>query len=466
MAVSILTKKIVDLEDYDVDDQKIIDEGTGSLIGYAKNRRTNDLCAIKDFTSQTFTIEQQKYFIREVCAFAAINHPAAIELKGFSLPSTDNDGFATIFLEYAPNGNLKTAIEEEPEWFDITSQMIIIAGVVGVVSHFHANGLVHRDLKPSNVVIDAEYHPKLCDFGLARQASSDPKIQGTLSAANNYMAPEAKAGAPPAPSMDVFVLGVLIFEIITKRYPFEGISFRQIVTGQRPPIPSSIPEPLANIIQECWDNDPSKRPTAHQILQVLSRKDAVPSKVDWDKYKDYYDMIFEHTDPFMSETTRQLRIKCNLGDSVDWYRFAMQLLKDDPMNPRAQKLAKEYLQNASKDFYMASYQLGLMSIADREYEKAFEYFKKGAEKEHPESIHQYALCFKNGRGTDTDLDTAEELLFKAGQLGNIDAYVDYAKLIIERNSSSEKNREGKEILAALYQYTERDDINDLLNSLE
>ena len=168
----------------------------------------------------------------------------------------------------------------------------------------------------------------------------------------------------------------------------------------------------------------------------------------------------------MSETTRQLRLKCDNGDPVDWYRFAMQLLKDDPINPRAQILAKEYLEKASVDFYMASYQLGLMCLKDRQDKKAFEYFRKGAERSHPESIHQYALCFKNGIGTDVDLNRAEELLFQAGQLGNIDAYVDYAKLVIERKVTPEKKREGKDILAALSAATDREDIANLLLSLE
>ena len=465
MSVSILTQKIFNPEEYDVVDDGIIGQGEKGLIALAKNKQTGEECAMKLMKSEEFDLIDQKYFIREVCALAAINHPAAIEFKGFSLPSSENE-VPVILLEYAPNGDLQQAMDDQPDWYDITEKMIIIAGVTGVVAHFHANGLVHRDLKPGNVLFDKNYYPKLGDYGLAREIATTSATPGTMTGNAKYRAPEVAVGSPPSPSMDVFVLGVLMFQILTGRYPFDGITSANVNRGQRPPIPSSFPEPLSNIIEECWASDPDARPTAHKVLQVLGRQDAMPSKVNWDKYRKYYDTIYTQTDPYMSESTRELRMKCELGDQVDWYKFAMQLLQDDPRNPRAQALAREYLEKSSKDFYMASYQLGLMSLQEGQNDKAFAYFKKGYERDHPESIHQYALCLKNGIGTKVNLEKAEELLLKAGQLGNIDAYVDYAKFIIETKTTPEEKKQGKTILAALYSVTKKNEISDLLLKYE
>jgi serine/threonine protein kinase len=118
----------------------------------------------------------------------------------------------------------------------------------------HLCGVVHRDLKPENLMFDAFNRLKLCDFGLAAEKIGQfVKTRSNLAGTPRYMAPEAFKNEPCSEKLDIFALGMILWEMYTGRLPWAGRSFSDVRTcvsngTERPAIPSSAPPELARLI--------------------------------------------------------------------------------------------------------------------------------------------------------------------------------------------------------------------------
>ena len=152
----------------------------------------------------------------------------------------------------------------------------LVAEVCDAVQHAHALGLQHRDLKPSNIMVDAALSPRILDFGLSAGDPQTGHLKGTV----RYLAPEQLD-----PSMrieartDVHALGVILYELLCGRAPYDGASDAEILAAIRrglPPLPVEIdprvPEPLQAIALKAMEHDPSLRyASAHEMALDLRR---------------------------------------------------------------------------------------------------------------------------------------------------------------------------------------------------
>lgn len=131
-----------------------------------------------------------------------------------------------------------------------------VASIMLLTFHqfLHLCGVVHRDVKPENLMFDASNRLKLCDFGLAAEKIGQfVKTRSNLAGTPRYMAPEAFKNEPCSEKIDVFALGMIIWEMYTGRLPWAGRSFSDVRTcvsngTERPAIPSSAPPELARLI--------------------------------------------------------------------------------------------------------------------------------------------------------------------------------------------------------------------------
>jgi serine/threonine protein kinase len=140
--------------------------------------------------------------------------------------------------------------------------------------YLHDQKIVHRDLKSHNVLLDEYYNIKLCDFGLAKpftDLNSGPcssKFSGTPA----YMAPEILQKKSYTEKVDIFAFGILIWEIFTRKIPYEGnelVDLKQrVLAGDKLYIPKNVPKDIEKVINLCINSDPNNRPSFIELSKM------------------------------------------------------------------------------------------------------------------------------------------------------------------------------------------------------
>jgi len=190
------------------------------------------------FLPQPYTTdpELKARFKREARAAAALNHSNIITIYEVG----EFQSRAYIAMEYVAGESLKdlTAREELPVASIIDLALQICEGL----SEAHHAGIVHRDLKPANILLDKKGRVKIADFGLARlEGATQLTGEGTVMGTPAYMSPEQVRGEPLDARSDIFSLGIVLYELIARRLPFQGQTERAVFYA----LLNQNPEPLA-----------------------------------------------------------------------------------------------------------------------------------------------------------------------------------------------------------------------------
>jgi tRNA A-37 threonylcarbamoyl transferase component Bud32 len=212
-------------------------------------------------------------FYREAQAAANLDHPNIVGVYDIG---QDGD-LHYIVMEYVEGRNLKELILESAP-FPIEHALAIAIRVCTAVGAAHKAGLIHCDVKPQNILVARDGRIKVTDFGIARALTSAPGVEGgDVWGTPDYLSPEQAAGEHLGPSSDVYSIGVVMYEMLTGRLPFEAessiaMAFKHLreeptpITGLNPRVP---PE-LARIVHKTLAKEPSARyPTASRLAQVL-----------------------------------------------------------------------------------------------------------------------------------------------------------------------------------------------------
>ena len=202
-------------------------------------------------------------FEREARAAASLAHPNIVQLYDYG----EDEGRPYMVLEYLPGGTLAERIPERTALRDEETRRIA-GDVAAGLAHAHLNGVVHRDLKPGNVLFDAEGRAKVTDFGIARVLGSDTLTEeGTVLGTAAYISPEQVSGEAPTPATDVYAFGVLLYRLLSGRFPFESENAIELARMHRdidpPPLRTFRPEAppdLAELATRALTKDPEARP--------------------------------------------------------------------------------------------------------------------------------------------------------------------------------------------------------------
>ena len=215
-------------------------------------------------------------FQREARLIARLEHPHL-------LPVYDFDGEHEppyIVMRYLEGGTLKQV--QQRGSVPREELLYILHQLAGALDYAHRQGVVHRDLKPSNVMIDKEGNAFLTDFGIARAAGGDKDLTGTglMIGTPGYMAPEqARGDAQVDKAADIYSLGVMAFEILTGRQPYENESaFDMILAHLNSPIPkaserhTNVPKAVDTVLARALAKDKTERyPAATAFVEELTR---------------------------------------------------------------------------------------------------------------------------------------------------------------------------------------------------
>ena len=195
--------------------------------------------------------------IRGVSQCLNLKHPNLVALFDICRDSKDE---SWVVMEYVAGLNLRQILDESPEGLSISEANRWIQGIGAGVHHLHSAGLVHRDLKPGNIFDDLG-QVKVGDYGLSKFISTSHRGGHTESVGTfHYMAPEIGRGQYGR-EIDIYALGVLLFELLTGRVPFDGESCHEIIVKHLTATPdlSGIADPYRSTIAQCLEKDPSKR---------------------------------------------------------------------------------------------------------------------------------------------------------------------------------------------------------------
>ena len=254
----------------------------------AQDNRLQRFVALK-FLSQWSSQDEEskKRFIQEARAASVLEHPNICVIH--EIDEADA-GKMYISMAYYPGETLKQKIQREPLPF--ARSLDFATQIARGLSKSHSLGIIHRDIKPSNVIITPEGVAKILDFGLAKLSSQADEtrtslIQGTFA----YMSPEQARGEEVDHRTDVWSLGVVFYEMLTGRVPFEGDSlqatiFRILNTSPVPPteLNGEIPLNAEHIIYKCLRKQREER--YQSIAGLLSDLSAVKEAVDAKLLKD------------------------------------------------------------------------------------------------------------------------------------------------------------------------------------
>jgi serine/threonine-protein kinase len=221
-------------------------------------------------------------FLQEARAAANLVHPGIVTVYDFG---HDPSGYFMV-MEYVQGTDLKTLLRRRGR-LSVEQAVDIAIQVCAGAGYAHRAGLVHCDLKPQNILVSPEGRAKITDFGIARAlASIHPEESSEVVwGSPQYFSPEQAAGGPPSPASDVYGIGVMLFEMLTGRLPFETDDPAQLAEmhlQSAPPAPRSlnpeIPAALEQIILKVLSKEPAGRyRTADQLGHVLANFGGKPA---------------------------------------------------------------------------------------------------------------------------------------------------------------------------------------------
>jgi hypothetical protein len=211
-------------------------------------------------------------FHREGEALGAIDHPNIVRVLDYGASS---DG-PFIVMELVSGGTLGDLMRARGR-VDQYEAASIAAGIADGLEAAHVRGVLHRDLKPDNVLLDGEGQPKIADFGIARLAAATAITRtGELLGTPQYLAPEQMAGEVVDERVDVYALGVILYEMLTGRQPTGGTTPSEIVSRRlrmdpRPPARDVPLEPALNaLVLRALARDPG-----HRVRRASALRDAL-----------------------------------------------------------------------------------------------------------------------------------------------------------------------------------------------
>jgi serine/threonine protein kinase len=250
---------------------EIVDEigkGAMGVVYLARDPLIGRLVALKTFRIG-YSVKDQEMeqfrlrFMREAQSAGILTHPNIVTIH--DVVESSEDGVAFIAMEYVRGTNLKLLLQGDQP---LSMQFIIdtIAQVGDALDYAHSNRVIHRDVKPANILITSDNRVKITDFGIARLDSSNLTQEGQLLGTPNYMAPEQIQGKEVDHRSDLFSLGVVLYELLTRHKPFQGenltvVSHRIVYDHFTPPreYVRDLPPGLEPILAKALEKDPARR---------------------------------------------------------------------------------------------------------------------------------------------------------------------------------------------------------------
>jgi predicted Ser/Thr protein kinase len=244
-------------------------KGAMGVVYLARDPLIGRLVALKTFrASQAMhgseLVEYRTRFMREAQSAGILSHPHIVTIHDV-VDGADGSGVTFIAMEYVRGANLKELLMRG-EALPLDRVCDVVGQLAEALDYAHSKGVIHRDIKPANIIIDAQGKAKITDFGIARLETSDLTHEGQLLGTPNYMAPERILGHKVDHRTDIFSLGVVIYEMLTRQKPFQGenltmVSHRIVYEPFTPPrqYAPGLPPGVVAVLEQALEKQPEQR---------------------------------------------------------------------------------------------------------------------------------------------------------------------------------------------------------------
>lgn len=199
--------------------------------------------------------------LREIQAQKNLKHPYIIRLRDYSV----EDQTLKLLIEFAQHGDLFEFINSL-KFIKESKLLRLFFKIVIAVEFIHSNGFIHRDIKPENILIGDDFEPKLADFG---SSVMQKVVRNTFCGTYEYMAPEIYERRRQTEKVDIWALGILLFEMTHNKMPFKDksmLEIREIVESHRVPFDQQISSRIRSVVYKILRFRPEERPSAREIL--------------------------------------------------------------------------------------------------------------------------------------------------------------------------------------------------------
>jgi len=253
----------------------LLGSGGMATVYRAWDRERNSVCAVKLLGEPLSRDEEFRHrFQREAAAAMSLRHERIVAVYDFG----DDGPQPFIAMEYVPGGTVRDLLRQHGPLGEVEA-LRLAAEVADALAYAHGQGVVHRDIKPHNILLTEDQHVKVADFGIARVLDATGlTATGSLLGSAQYLAPEQARGEPAGPAADQYALGIVLFELLTGRVPFDAdtpvaVALRHV----RDPVPdiaalrSGLSARTVEIVSRLLQKRPEDRfPTAGDAAAALA----------------------------------------------------------------------------------------------------------------------------------------------------------------------------------------------------
>ncbi|XP_015575652.1 serine/threonine-protein kinase STY46 isoform X1 [Ricinus communis] len=225
--------------------------------------------AIKVLRTEHLNDKLRKEFAQEVYIMRKVRHKNVVQFIG----ACTRPPSLCIVTEFMCGGSMFDFLHKQKQSLDLQSLLRVAIDVSKGMNYLHQNNIIHRDLKAANLLMDENKVVKVADFGVAR-VEDQSGVMTAETGTYRWMAPEVIEHKPYGRKVDVFSFSIVLWELLTGKLPYEHLSPLQaaisvVQQGLRPSIPKRTHPKLVELLERCWQQDPSLRPEFYEILELL-----------------------------------------------------------------------------------------------------------------------------------------------------------------------------------------------------
>ncbi len=425
-------------------------------------------------------------FYREARAAGRLRHPNIVTI--YELGEENSVPF--IAMEYIHGTDIHAVIKGQHE-VSFEQKLRIVVQLCRGLAYAHKAGIVHRDVKPSNIRLTDDYQVKVLDFGIARLVTSTTMTSGGMVLGTiHYMAPEQIKGAHVDRKSDIFAVGIILFEILTTKKPFDGDNTATVLYNilhepyqkMNPPIDEQFAA-IDRILKKSLDKDPAKRyfsademgddlehflhsfAPPQRIGQRATTQELIsPSTKETPQAEEEKKPLTPYkSDPRISNLLRTAKKQIVEGHAVQAMSYIKQALQIDPNDPDAAQLQNMVEQDIKRAEAEDLLKQGQNYMREGRYDIAMKAFEKILRIQPNHSKARMLLETAKNEMMNPEM---EELISKARQAIEEKKYQDARKIVEEVLKAVPEHQGAYELQVLLKERIAVEEFNEFLTSAE